>query len=209
MSTVVILDTETTGFPTTTKHGGVGNYENARMIELAYAVLDVETGRAIKEVSFLIDQPDVQKVPNTHVHGITEADLRAHGVPLETALLCLSLDLQDAYTVVAHNMEFDHGVLVSEATLHGGNVGDTLKKQLVSVDADDSDDIRSSCSSSTSKFLCTMRWGRKKYGLCKFPKLTELYEMLNGEPYQQTHRALDDVRACARCFVAMSGWWSK
>jgi DNA polymerase III epsilon subunit-like protein len=38
-----------------------------------------------------------------------------------------------------------------------------------------------------------------RYGF-KWPTLQELHGILFGEPMEGAHRALSDVRACARCY---------
>lgn len=194
MSVVLVLDTETSALPS---RGG--DYSDVRLIELGYVVLDARTGKSLKEVSLLVDNPGVgDTLENTHVHGITVDELRDHGVPLETALNCLALDMKDAHAVVAHNMKFDYEVLLTEARRVPEGL---LLSQLLPSKAQ-----------AQPSFVCTMLWGRKMaYGHNKYPKLVELYSSLfpdntEGAP-GRAHRALDDARVCAACFAKMCEWW--
>ena len=46
--------------------------------------------------------------------------------------------------------------------------------------------------------LCKIKLDNNNY---KYPKLTELYEVLTGETYEQKHTALDDAMLLYKCIV--------
>ena len=179
---VLVFDLETTGFPSTrhAKPFYSNCFQNARMIEIAYTIATVE-GDPIKHVSRLINV-DV-KVENSHIHGITNEMLKSDGVNVKDVFQELLDDLRTVSTLVAHNIEFDYKVLLSEVyrayVSHRDLLGQIYSKKLV----------------------CTMKDGQKLMNVRKYPKLKELYEHLHeGEVWEQSHRAGDDVARCLDCY---------
>lgn len=183
-SNVMVLDVETSGLPSkrSCSFKELDAFQDARIIELAYVILNADMSQVIKEQSVLIRSVDV--INNSDIHGITMEDLRREGVSITDALDQLRTDLAQVNTVVAHNLEFDLKILRAEIYREYGNgalLDDIAKKQKI----------------------CTMLYGKEIMQMKKWPKLKELYSFLTGEELIQTHRALDDVYSCVRCFRAM------
>lgn len=181
----LVLDTETTGFPARrgSQPYNFHDFDDARMIELGYAVVDVLTGETVREVNLLVDHPEVTEITNTHIHGIEHETVRAHGVSVHTALECLFTDLEEVDVIVAHNLEFDAKIIKAEAFRAG-------RRDLVYA-------FRA------KPAVCTMQWAARVFDWAKYPKLVELHDHLFDAPYEQTHRALDDVRACVKCYLVL------
>lgn len=179
---ILVFDVETTGFPSNryAKPFYSNCFQDARMIEIAYTVATV-SGDPIKEVSRLV-KVDVP-VENSHIHGITNEMLNENGLDIRDIFTELLEDLKSVSTLVAHNIEFDYKILLSEVYRYYESHLDLLG-QLYS-----------------KELMCTMRSGKTRMKMKKFPKLKELYEFFHeGEVWEQNHRAGDDVSKCLDCY---------
>lgn len=186
---ILIFDLETNGLPITRGFNSYyppekTNYYNAsRIIEIGYMIFD-EKGNKIKSNCFLI-KPDKFDIKNSFIHGITQESANTNGIPIQHAFEILTTDLSQITTIVSHNIGFDYNVLLSECYRYKNFELATLLLRV--------------------KKECTMALGRKLIGGRKSPKLIELYKHLFDENIVQTHRALDDVEMCQKCFWAMVG----
>ncbi len=179
---IMVLDTETTGFPTGRDPKDWEKFNSARLIELGYIVYDA-TGKKIKEYDSLV-KPDNWTITNSFVHGITQADAIANGKPITNVLAELSADLNQVSAFVCHNINFDMDIILAEA--HRGK-NTTLVNQIDS-----------------KRKICTMELGKKFIKTTKRPKLVELYQYLFKKEFKQEHRALSDCIACADCFYSIT-----
>jgi len=178
---IMILDTETTGFPASRDPTEIYKFNNARLIELGYIIYD-STGKKIKEYDLLV-KPNNFVIGNTRIHGISQQDAISKGQPIEQVLNELSTDLDKIDAFVCHNISFDMNIILSES--HRAKMLDLVKK------------IES------KEKLCTMEMGKKFMKLNKSPKLIELYKFLFNKDFIQEHRALSDCVACADCYFSM------
>lgn len=185
---ILVFDTETTGFPKT-KYAlpfHKSFFENARMIEIAYLLIDENTKIIHKEASFLINKSyNRPPITNHHIHGITDELVEAEGVNIKSVFEELYNDLIKVHTIVAHNMDFDIKILLSEI-YRNYSENRHLLGQLYS-----------------KKWDCTIKLGLDYMKVTKFPKLLELYKHIFNEEWEQSHRALDDARVCAKCYIEM------
>lgn len=182
----LIFDVETTGLPSK-RNANPFNFEyfnDARMIEIAYVIVNNENGKIVKEFSALIKHDDTYiTVTNTDIHGITTERLLLEGVSLNDVLKTFSKDLATVNTVVSHNLEFDVSILLSELYRK-------YKEYKYCIGL-----------LYTKKYFCTMLEGQKYLGENKWPKLSYLYSKLTGNEWNQTHRALDDTKKCYECYL--------
>jgi DNA polymerase III epsilon subunit-like protein len=178
---IMILDTETTGFPASRDPTEIYKFNNARLIELGYIIYD-STGKKIKEYDSLV-KPNNFVIGNTHIHGISQQDATSKGQSIDQVLNELSTDLDTIDAFVCHNISFDMNIILSES--HRAKMLDLVKK------------IES------KEKLCTMEIGKKFMKLNKSPKLIELYKFLFNKEFIQEHRALSDCVACADCYFSM------
>lgn len=133
----------------------------------------------------LIITPDGFLIPDeaAAIHGITTAIAKASGVRINMALGLLfdMMACSDAW--IAHNVDFDRFVVLSEA----------LRKKPEFV------------FTSEDKWFCTMKSTTDicqipgPYGF-KWPKLQEVHVHAFGEEFSGVHDAMADVRACARVY---------
>jgi len=171
---IMVLDTETTGLSPAKEN----------MIELGYSLYDGP--RKVRSVSMLVQRSAGRAaVLNSRIHGITEQMMQADGLPINAVLDKFDEDLQKCQLAVAHNMAFDLKFLKAEAVAANHAVATTL------------DNITT---------YCTCKAFRRYLTSNKLPagaKLERAFTILCGRPYQQTHRAADDVDHCADCYFRL------
>lgn len=162
---LLVFDTETTGL---LLHPQAPLAQQPRIIEFGAVVL--ERGTVTDEMSWLVNPEQALPAEIVSITGLTDAQLIGaptfgHWVPRLRTLFG-SCD-----GVVAHNLPFDKAMLMNDLRRVRADAGFPWPR----------------------RELCTVGLYRDIWGYG--PRLKELYEDLFGKPLQQTHRALDDVRA--------------
>jgi DNA polymerase III epsilon subunit-like protein len=117
------------------------------------------------------------------IHGISQEYAQQNGQPVRNVLESFYEALAACSTLVAHNISFDIGVVLSEC--YRSNMRDIAKKL-----------------EKCAKY-CTMAKGRELLQLKKNPKLAELHEAIYNEGITNAHDAEFDTHYCARCFQAL------
>jgi len=178
----LFFDTETTGIDTATD----------RIVQLA-AILTSESKENSIQMCRIIKPKDFT-IPEqaTKIHGITTAKALKLGIPLQAALYEFDLMLSDADHLVAHNLNFDLPILLNEMTGAGMPIKSIEKLQ----------DLPRTCTMKKTTQFCGIK-GKYTFQNYKWPKLQELHKILFGEPFDNAHDALADVRATARCFFEL------
>lgn len=167
----IVFDTETTGL---LGPSAAGAQSQPRIIEVGAVVL--KAGVIIEEVSFLIDpqQPITEEI--TKITGLRDADLVDKGPFAQHVPTLVELFL-GARGLVAHNLPFDRGMLVSELTRCGLEHAFPYPPEQL-------------CTASAYSHLKGHRM-----------KLIQLYHHIMGKELAQTHRALDDAKALAEIVI--------
>lgn len=204
---VLVFDTETNDKAKNMKisaEDDLNNYPN--LLQLGFSLFKLTlntTGKIIKtktiyEYSGLIKperiRNDKKEIINISegaikVHGLTFDKLEKEGVNYLDVLMLFQGVIAVSDIVVAHNMNFDRNVIVSEFL----NEGITLKKF------------------KKTKTLCTMnlttpilklpnKFNNSNY---KWPKLEELYKYLFNKKFDNAHDAFYDVKATEECFIEL------
>lgn len=175
---ILFIDTETTG-------RFVSGRPSPRLVELAWVLCD-GCGSLLAERAMIVI-PEGFSIPGsaTEVHGITTTDAVQEGFPLKDVLMELSHVAESADLVVAHNLAYDRRIVSGECERAGC--------------ADPLESLRGWCTMVGSAEYCGI-WRRGGY---KWPTLSELHRAILGCPYEGAHRALEDARACSRCFFAL------
>ncbi len=181
----LFFDTETTGVPRNYQ-APVSDVDNwPRLVQLGYIV--VNNGEIVHQNEYIV-KPDGFEVPEggSNVHGITTERALREGVNLVGVLGEFSYWVNQCDTIVGHNVSFDLSVvgceyfrLSTESPFTGKSIVDTMK-------------------SSTN--FCQIPGG---YGKYKWPKLSELYFKLFGEPMGTAHTALQDISNTVKCYNAL------
>lgn len=178
---VMVLDTETTGFPSSRNPQELDKFNSARLIELGYIIFD-KSGKDIKKYDNLII-PDNFVITNTFIHGIKQENALKNGKNINEVLDQLALDLKNVDGIICHNISFDMAIILSEA--YRAN-----KLELVKL-------------INEKLHICSMAIGKKFMKNDKNPKLIELYKFLFNKDFIQDHRALSDCVACSECYFSM------
>lgn len=181
----LFFDTETTGIPRNYKAPASDARNWPRMVQLAWLTTDAE-GNELAAAEYII-RPDGFTIPReaARIHGITTELALSEGHELRAVLADVTTVMEAAGLLIAHNMTFDEKILGAELLRCGlPNVVEAKPR---------------ACTMQASTEFCALP-GR--YG-CKWPTLQELHQTLFAESFDGAHRALTDVRACARCFFEL------
>ena len=178
---LMVLDTETSGFPLSRDPTEFEKFNGARLIELGYIMYD-KTGKEVNTYDHLI-KPDNFTITNSFVHGIEQKDAVENGKNVNEVLDQLTLDLKQVDGIICHNISFDMAIILAEA--HRAKkieLIELIQKKL---------------------HLCSMALGKKFMKMEKNPKLVELYKFIFNQEFIQDHRALSDCVACSKCYFGM------
>ncbi len=181
----LFFDTETTGIPRNYKAPASDLQNWPRLVQLAWLLVDEEANEMIS--AEYIVKPDGFSIPAdaARIHGISTDVAARDGVDLKTILAEIVPDIRKAFVLIAHNMPFDEKILGAEfLRCDQPNLVESKQRQ---------------CTMQASTDYCRLPG---PYGF-KWPKLEELYLKLFNETLKGAHRALIDVRACARCYFEL------
>lgn len=189
MTLSLIFDTETTCLPARGEVPTSPSYPH--LVQLAGILL--EDAREVASFEVIVT-PDSYAIPAeaAEVHGITTEIALRVGVPLRLAVALYTNLRRRADELIAHNIEFDIGILA--AALHrSGAAGMDLGAPRIVCTAELGTPI--------AKLPPTEKMIAAGYGPYKKPTLTELHQFLFGEGFEGAHSALADCRATARCLI--------
>lgn len=199
MVTYTIFDTETTGL--IPKNSGCPWSEPEgypRVFQFAYIRVDDE-GNILEKVSEFI-KPDGWEIPSGEgaefweSHGYTTEKCMKEGVDLKELLHKFISSISNSTYLVAHNLKFDRGVILSEISRYGIEVPKDFKSpELLCTMLSSINYVKAPHSKENQE-----KWEflRNTY---KYPKLEELYMKLFGEELVGAHDAYVDLLATYRC----------
>lgn len=184
----LIFDTETTGLPKNWNAPITDTDNWPRCVQIAWQLHD-ELGQMVSHEDYLII-PDNYKIPYDaeQIHGISTDLAIQTGKSLKEVLELFNRALSKTKFVVGQNLNFDLNIMGCEFHRMG------LETILNSIP------VLDTCTEKTA-LLCEIPGGR--YGKYKLPTLTELYEKLFNESFQEAHNATADVEATTRCFLEL------
>jgi len=181
----LFFDTETTGIPRNYK-APASDFKNwPRLVQIAWLVTDAQ-GSEIASAEHIV-KPVGYTIPPAaaKIHGITTDIALQKGLDIRAILDPLVQDIDKASALIAHNMQFDEKILGAELLRAGYKNHVEAKPR--------------KCTMQSSKDYCRIPG---PYGN-KWPTLQELYVKLFHEDFTGAHRALADVRACAKCYFEL------
>lgn len=177
---ILILDTETTGLPPRgTNPALYPKWDGCRIVQIAWHIYDQDGNLEGKEC-YLV-KPSCFQIPAkaTEIHGITQEMAETHGLPMWKVMNILRSILPSVSHVVAHNLEFDKNVILSEMARI--NEMELFNEFASKIGA------------------CTMLMNTIPGQ--RWPKLSDLYRRLfQKEPEGQLHQADTDVQLCAEIY---------
>ena len=184
----LIFDTETTGLPKRWDAPLTDSDNWPRCIQIAWQLHDA-SGQCLEQQAFLI-QPEGFTIPyeSEQVHGISTALAVEQGVPLSQVLEAFSSVLARSSYIVGHNINFDRNIMGAEFHRVLGN------------DPLEGCSFIDTCTEETAS-LCQLPGGRG--GKFKLPTLSELYDFLFQESFEEAHNATADVEATTRVFLEL------
>lgn len=171
---LLFLDTETTGFHSKSKP--FDHPDQPHIMQLAWKLITPER-RVLRSYNTLIKCPVEPHEKAFSIHGITQAECNDFGIEPERAAEDLEDVLYLATSQIAHNIEFDIGVINLLFARH--NIP-TLKNP---------------------NRQCTMQMA-KRLGLPS-ASLANAYEYLTGKPLEGSHDAMSDTDACEEIYFRM------
>lgn len=188
MSFHLFFDTETSGLPLDWRRPmeDVDNWP--RLVQLGYLVTN-DQGILVNKAEFIV-KPSGFEIPEhvSRVHGITTERAMTEGKYVQFVMNYFHEWTLLSDTIVGHNSDFDVNVLGAEF-IRQGRENPFKGKTII-------DTMKSS--TDYCKIPSPYRMGGYKW-----PKLSELYERLFNVPLAQSHTALDDIQATAKCFFEL------
>ena len=175
---VLVLDTETTGLtPRFAPYWRTHQWEQCRLVQLAWRMHRMDDGTLVKDQTDIVAPGGfVIPVGASNIHGITQDVAEREGRSLCGVLDDLQAAMKLCDVWVAHNVQFDQGVLLSEAH-RMGNID--LVERLKNM-----------------PHACTMLMGTPPQQ--RYVKLADLYERcFDAKPTVILHRADADAELCA------------
>lgn len=182
----LFFDTETSGLSTNWYASKYQVDAWPHIVQIAW-ILCNDIGQTISEYKSII-KPDGWTIEDgaVEVHGITLEQAKQNGKPIGAILLLFSEAVNEADLLVAHNFTFDDNVAGAEFVR--AKIQNNIDKK------------RRLCTMKSSVKLCKIPGNYDKF---KYPTLSELYFKLFNEDFTDGHDALNDVRACTRCFFEL------
>lgn len=187
MKTKLFFDTETTGLPQDYKASYTNVKNWPRLIQLAWVLYhnDVEVSSGdwlVKPEGFIIPYEA------SEIHGHDHEKCIQHGSDLKLVLNEFWGDVKQSEVMIAHNIDYDKNICASEYHRAGAKAhARSFMMQPMF------------CTMKASTDFCKIPG---QYGY-KWPKLEELYKILFNEELENTHDALVDIRATAKCFFEL------
>lgn len=193
---VWFLDTETTGLPPRTRPSPLDaeGWSDCRMVQIAWQLwecydADAGAGAAdgmLEKGTLIVDPAGAFAIPEAaaRIHGITPERAAAEGVTWQSGEILSAIQrlIGAADLLVAHNTEFDVGVVCSELVRCGRN---DLADRFLALPK-----------------YCTMKNGTLPRA--RWPRLRDLYvRLFQREPEGRLHDAQTDVRVCAEIYFAL------
>lgn len=178
----IFFDVETTGLPKSYNAPATDIDNWPRLVQLAYIIFDKQGNRILEENFIIKPEGFSISADSTAIHKITNERAKKEGAELFYVLDNFKKHISQATYLVAHNIAFDEKVIESEFIRNG--ITNILP------------DKKKICTMMSTVNFCKISWNQKY----KWPKLEELYFILFGEKFDDSHNALADIQATAKCF---------
>ena len=174
----LVFDTETTGFSS----------ERDRIVSIAWGIFTRENRNVC--LAYYIVRPSDFVIrdgsPATKVHGITQRRALREGVSFGKIVDLFDENIGHISKVVAHNISFDIRMLLAELDREASIYSLALKSSL-----------------SEMPQVCTLAKARQTIPELKSKKLADVYRHYYPGKEFKEHDALEDVKACAKCYRKM------
>lgn len=184
MDILNFYDTETTGIPEWSIPSD--DPSQPHIVSLAALKCDAYTRQVVSSLNLVI-RPDGWTIPDEtiEIHGITNEQAAAYGVPEELAVAMFLAFVGDDGIAVGHNESFDRRMVRIALKRY-----DIFDEEVMEEWA------------KKERHLCTM-WEARSIMGGKKPKLSEAYAHFIGEPMSDAHSAHGDAKSCMELYWAM------
>jgi DNA polymerase III epsilon subunit-like protein len=188
MRYLLFVDTETTGLAKDLSLPPAASSNWPRLVELGFLVYS-EKGKLETWYTEVIE-PEGFTIPEeaVKIHSISTARAIATGIKLTSALSYFKFWAEQCDYIIAHNLQFDKGVLDAEYYRAGIDGPDPLNVPI--------------CTKELSTSFCALPSKDGKPGYKK-PSLQELHAKLFGKGFKNHHYALNDAQVLAKCFFKL------
>lgn len=183
-----VFDTETTGlvnFKADYRH-----LSQPDIIQLGCKLIDIDKKIEISGLDIMVTPEREMDEAAQKAHGFNYDFLRQVSLPRKVAVVMFNHFIRRSELLIAHNIEFDFGVLRTAYFREG--VPDT---ELLN--------ISKFCTMRSSTDVCKIPSDRKP-GTYKWPSQMEAYKhLVDPNGFQGAHNAAADVAACTKIFYAL------
>jgi DNA polymerase-3 subunit alpha/DNA polymerase-3 subunit epsilon len=192
MTVVMLLDSETSGlFPRNADPRDLEQFEKARVVSIAWRIVTMPENVLEAAYYSIIDiGGEDGPVGAEFIHGITRQKMQQFGVSIKEALNLFMREIKLVDKIVAHNVDFDMSVILSE--LYRMDYPADKIEQLES--------IPKVCTMKSSVQLCQLPWSYPGY---KWPKQSELYSFLFNTDMMYAHSSFYDVEALHKMYIEL------
>jgi len=188
---VLIFDTETTG-KIEKHHKKYKRYDlYPHIVQLSWILYDSNTNKIIRYRDDIVKIPEGKIIPEEciKIHGITNEINKEKGIDLLEAINYFDNAYIDCDILIAHNLEFDMGMIISE-----------LERKFM-IPIFDLTERKKYCTMKNNTEFCGIIT-KNNYGeYLKWPSLLELHNKLFKRDPKNLHNALNDVIITLRCFI--------
>ena len=188
---IIFLDIETIGLPNKingqySSYKNLNAYDTARIVQIAI-IESNKSGKIISKHDWIIN-PNIN-IDNSHIHGITNEIAKNKGIAFTEIVEKIKSLFTRAILIVAHNINFDKSVLLSELYRN---------KAINTINIINDIPIFCTCISTVN----IVKLPTNKYGY-KYPKLEELYYYLFQKKPVGLHNAMIDITLTFECFYEL------
>jgi DNA polymerase III epsilon subunit-like protein len=204
--TVLVFDTETTGFLPKVTPDNINSPEMPRIIQLSYVLFDTCNYKMKKMGNYYIKLDEGIQIPAfiTEITGITQHTCDTRGHDITEALIDFYNTAIQADCIIAHNIAFDIRMIEFEIERNFAKL-EPIVPQILSMFNPiflQVKNIDTFCTMKQSVNVCNIiKTDKNNRQYKKFPKLCELYLHLFKTVPQHLHNAIIDVIVCLRCFI--------
>jgi DNA polymerase III epsilon subunit-like protein len=204
----LIFDTETTGLPINKKLEPNGsNVDNwPYIVQFSYAFYDNEL-KTTKLFDKIIKIPKNVTISeeSTKIHTINREKCDKEGVELIEVLESFMIDFIQSDLVIAHNIEFDHKIVLTELIRLILITTEKTSEKLYNYYELFKNTKNLYCTMQESVNLCNIKAINKRNNkeYIKFPTLAELHNYFFGYKPNNLHNSLNDIVVCFRCFYIL------
>lgn len=208
---VLVFDTETTGLPKSRIIDPSALHLWPHIVQFSYIVYDsLDNDINVVEDNIIKTADGVEiTAESSAIHGITNEISKTTGVDLKGVLAGFFADLQNADTLVGHNITFDINVVVVELLRLIYNKSDSVSAEELTTYKVNLHLLNNYkgvyCTMQNSIDLCAIKVvGKTGREYNKFPKLIELHQKIFDTTPNNLHNSLIDILVTLRCYVMMT-----